>query len=193
MRPSGSAVCSASGFAETAARQDAVDGVGVERVRIKAAATPTQHVLMIRMLRIADRLQELAITPDPSHILRRTDPFPCQYPRVSHLHGGRGNTFEHKVMFPPITEIVLVDHPVLGLSQHVLESNLLLILAVDPELPIGLPVKRLATPELMQMTVGPTHNDLEESVKLVEGHISRDLEPSPNWRPGPAKRHFELK
>jgi hypothetical protein len=51
-----------------------IHGIEVEFLRVELAADPFQHILVALVLRIAYRLKELGVAPDPAAVLGRARP-----------------------------------------------------------------------------------------------------------------------
>lgn len=141
---------------------------------------------------MTDRLQELVVSPDAAYVLGRTGAPASQNAWALDPGPGRGDALEHDLILPAIAEIVLVYYLVLALSEHVLEPDFPLVLAPDAKLRIRLTVQDLPPAKLVQMTVGPAHDDLEDPVELIQGHVARRLEPSSDRRPGSTECHLQL-
>src|SRR5206468_2289132 len=71
-------------------------------------ANPFQHVLVLLMIRIANCFEEVAISPNAAAILRRTGPLSFWTNRVFLPWIGGQAALEENLVFPGITEIVLV-------------------------------------------------------------------------------------
>ena len=71
-------------------------------------SSPLSIFLVPLMFGISQRLKHFGVTPDAADIFGRTRLFPLQAERVLLAFFDRQVTFEHNLMLPAITEIVLV-------------------------------------------------------------------------------------
>jgi hypothetical protein len=82
----------------------AVRLANVEGLGIKSLASPLDHLFVIRVRGIADRLQKIRVPPDAADILRRTSPPAGGYNRISHLGLARKHLLKQYLVFPAVTE-----------------------------------------------------------------------------------------
>ncbi len=94
-------------------------------------------------------------------------------------------------MLPAVPEVVLITHPIPGPLKNVMKSCLPLADPPYAKLRIGLPVGNLPSLKLMKVSVSPTHDRLEDPMKLAQGDVPGHLEAPPNRRPGPAECDLE--
>ena len=81
--------------------------------------------------------------------------------------GSRGtHLLKHQLVFPTVTEIVLVRHSIFRMVQHLVEPNLPLALSLYSKLWIGSAVEIPRGLKLMKMAVGPSHQNLQDIMKL---------------------------
>jgi hypothetical protein len=60
-----------------------VDVIQIKGIWIELASHPFPHLLVLRVLRLANRLQEINVSPDATAILGGTGPFAGEAQRVA--------------------------------------------------------------------------------------------------------------
>ena len=145
---------------------------------------------MFRMLRVGDRLEQMVVARGAAAVVRRAGAGAGE--AGDRLGRGAGQKFFYKhVMLPAVTEVILVDQPVLGSMQQIAEPELSFIMALgvrseelrEPILGgIGL-IGILRQAEGMQVAVGPAKGQLQHGVELGQFDRGGDEEPSPDGRP----------
>lgn len=175
-----------------AAMECPVDFLNVEGIRIEGSTPPVAHVAVLGMLGITQRLEEVVVAPDAANIFGRAPALPTQNDGIPRSGRGGNHGFKYYIMLPPVPKVILVHHSGFRSTQHLAKTNLPFVPDLQPEFPIGLSVERLTRLELMKMAIGPTHGDLQNVVKPLEGDVRRNLKPPSNGGPRSAQAHFEL-
>ena len=88
--------------------QFAVHGIEVEPLRVKLAADPFQHILVALVLRVAYRLKELGVAPDPAAVLGRARPLTLDAAGILDLRLWVQGLFEDDLVLPGIAEVIFV-------------------------------------------------------------------------------------
>lgn len=118
------------GWGRPPAVKGAVRRANVEGFGVKSIASPLGHLFVIRVRRIAERLQKIRVPPDTANILRWSGPPAGGYNRISHFGLVRKHLLKQHLVFPAVTEIILVDHSILRMTQYVVEPSLSLSLSL---------------------------------------------------------------
>src|SRR5712671_617876 len=94
-------------------RQDFIDDQRIELFRIEFATDPFDHLLVLGMLRVADRRQEIRISPDAAAIVGRTGALAADADRNRQTFGSVENFFNDHLMLPAVAEVVQIQHRLL--------------------------------------------------------------------------------
>jgi len=76
---------------------------------------------MLGVFRIADRLQEIGISPDAAAIVGWAAALAVDATRNRQAACGVKYLFDSDLMLPAVTEIIFIDHCALGVRQHPVE------------------------------------------------------------------------
>ena len=83
----------------------------IEGFRIEPATHPVEHLLVLLVVGILNRLHEFGVAPDAATVLGRTGPFALQAPRIPLPPLGQDASLEKNIVPPRITEVILVLEP----------------------------------------------------------------------------------
>src|SRR5712691_43704 len=164
----------------------------VKRFRIEGVFTPLQILVMLRVIRVANRFQKGPIAPDTASIFWRTMPLPREAVWVSRLGLRLQDLLQKHLMVPSVAEVIFVEAFVVHVTHDLLEPASFFVDHVETVLWIGLTVVHAVRNELVEMRVRPTHRDLEDLVEFVEGRVILDLDASPHRGLAVFKRDLEL-
>src|SRR5260370_39542526 len=98
--------------------EPAVDLIDRKSLRIKIVAQPFQQLLVLVVLRIADRFQKVVETWQASTVFGRTMTLATQAERVCMSRFGREYFLDDNRMFPGVAEVVGVHCLRAGLAEY---------------------------------------------------------------------------
>ena len=140
---------------------------------------------MFFVIRIADRFQEIGIAPDSTAVFWWASSFSLQAGWIIGIGINCRAPLEQDLMFPSITEIVIVfeAEPIAGIGQDLTDVSLRGIITIEVIEPViqqfRITIVFTLDVEQMQMAVGPSPRRLDMLVKFVESAIL-NLDSSPN-------------
>ena len=82
-----------------------------ELLRVELAADPFHHFIVILVVRVTDRFQELGIAPDASHVLRWTRSRPFDAAGIRDIRLWLQDLLKDDLVLPGVAEVILVDEP----------------------------------------------------------------------------------
>ena len=178
--------------------QPEVDVRQIEGFGVKGAANPFFHAFMLRVFPVLEKLEQVCVTPDAAAIFRRTGVGPVQAKCGRGRRGiGRQNLLDGDFVFPGIAEIVFVAELRVfvggNLHQcgfHFIPIRLLAEAHVFGVAGIG--IAGIAGEEVVQVTVGPSHRDLQDGVEPAEVGVTRHSQPPPDGWLGADQDDFQV-
>ena len=93
------------------AAQFPIDLIRIERLRIETVPDPFQVFVMLRMIGVVDRLQQVLISDCSAYVFWWAGAGAHKANRVTHTFLRRKNAFNKEFMRPQVAEIVLVRKP----------------------------------------------------------------------------------
>jgi len=158
------------------------DPLDIKRVGVVAVG-PIGHLVMLLVVGIPDRLEEVGETTHPTDILRRTGVLPVDIAGVLAISVERTDAFDLDVVDPVITEVVDILEPLdapfdqgFQLEPALLENGMPQILEIGTRRPVD----AVADMELVQMAIEPPHRSLDDIVQPFEADIVGDGDTSPD-------------
>jgi hypothetical protein len=160
-----------------------VRAVEVEELWIPVFADPFAPFVVIGMLGIGHRVEKVCVAGPAAHVLRRARPCTFQAARRRRTGAGRKDLFDHDLVLPGITEVVLVDEPI-ALFRQGTEPWLAFIvdgIAKHRDIVgIGRAVADAADLKLMEMAVRPAHGCLDIAMDPGQGDAAGHLNATPD-------------
>lgn len=171
----------------------AIHGLYVKTRRIKVVATPLHHLVVIGVVRVADRLKETIVARNTSNIVGRACPATRKQMWIPRPRGSRNDGFQDDFVFPAVAEIVVVNESVFGATQNVGQSSRLLVSILDREEPSSCAsLSCLRNAEAVHVAIGPAHHDLQDKMNPLQRGVALHLKPPPDWWTRMKKRHLQL-
>ena len=144
---------------------------------------------MVRMFGVGDRFEQIIVARGPAAVIRWTGAGAGD--AGDRLGRGAWQKFFHQhLMLPAVTEVVLINQPVLGSMQQIAEAELLFLMALGVRSEklrerilggIGL-IGILLQAEGVQVTVGPAKGQLQHGVELGQFDRGGDKQAAPDGR-----------
>jgi hypothetical protein len=136
-----------------------VQGLSVERRGIEPATVPLHHLLMFGMSRISHHPEEMGVTAHSTDVIWRARSGSAENPGIASARPVSDGFLQQEFVLPTVTEIILIDHPVLGLPQEIVQPRPAFLVPLhrsgraNPRpFPTGL--------DRVHVTVGPAHHCL---------------------------------
>src|SRR3989344_8767462 len=89
-----------------------VDVVEIERLGIESIAEPFKHFLMVFVLRVFQRIEQVLVAPWPAAVLGRAGAAAFDAAWVMGAGFRREGLLDFQIVFPAVTEIVIVSNSV---------------------------------------------------------------------------------
>jgi len=133
------------------------------------------------VLWIRDGVQELAVAPGTADILRRTTPGALYDAWIDDTLDRRGDGFQHDHAAPAVAVVIKILEGALTIDDQRRELDL------APIIHLAILWRRhaihdLSELEVVQVIIGPTHEDLNDVVQAFEGDVGRHFDPAPDCR-----------
>src|SRR5271165_3599299 len=162
-----------------------VDFVHREFIRVEPATASYHHIIVILVVWVSDRFEELGIARDASHILRWACSCPFDAAGVRNIRLWFQDFLKEDLMLPGVPEVILVNEPDLpSRLGDLADRNLFLVhLFRAPVQVLGIEGSVGFAPdnELVQMAIFPAHDALKDFVKFAQSAI-RHVNPTPDRR-----------
>ena len=150
----------------------------VQADRVERSAVPADHVPVLLVRRIEDRLQKIHEPVRTADVLRRTAPGPVHEGWILHVRVAVANLLDDHVVPPVVAVVVGVDEPLHAACDQDAQPQALRL--VDRRLVIELPKRRIAVAaavdvEFPEVREGPPHGHLDRVVQSLQcrrqGHV----------------------
>ena len=150
----------------------------VETDRVERSAVPDNHVPVLLVRRIEDRLHEVHEPVRAADVLWRTAPGPVHESRIFPVRVAVANLLDDHVVPPVVAVVVGVDDPLHAACDQDAQPQALRL--VDRRLVIELPERRIAVAaavdvEFPEVREGPPHGHLDRIVQGLQcrrqGHV----------------------
>src|SRR5271165_1155991 len=172
-----------------------VDFVHREFIRVEPATAPYHYIIVILVVWVSDRFEELGIARDASHILRWACSCPFDAAGILDLRLWFQDFLKEDLMLPGVPEVILVNEPDLpSRLGDLADRNPLLVSFFHLPFPIFVIEGSVVFPpdnELVQMAILPAHDHLKDFVKFPQRAI-RHLNPPPYRWVALFQRELEL-
>src|SRR5258705_5599369 len=147
---------------------------------------------MIFVSGIEDNLEKFLIAPRPTHIFGRAMALSGKTHRTIGSFFPLQYFLQDHVVAPVVTEVVNIEERIaFGLQQFVERGERVVEYVDVAELVVGEAVNGAVLLELVEVTVGPPHDNLEHLMKMTQTDICRNSTPPPNRRTDVAKCDLE--
>src|SRR5215470_2426286 len=103
--------------------QGPIHRVDTEGRRIEVAPDPVEHLGVLRVVRVSDRLEEFLVARDAAAILGRAAPFASQTNGVPARRLGSQEFFNEYLVFPMVAKVVHVAEPPVLPRRHLTERH----------------------------------------------------------------------
>src|SRR5215475_14588733 len=143
-----------------------VDLVQIKGLRIKLAPDPVQHLLMLGVLRIVDRVQKARVPPDTTAILGRTGAFACEAYRVALPCFVGEHLFNEQLVVPAIAKVILIEELILFALHQGLQSYPASVFALHLLQHARVAILHTTDFKAVQMVAFPPHDALQNMVEL---------------------------
>jgi hypothetical protein len=130
---------------------------------------------------ICDGLQELAVAPRTADILGRTAPGALDEQRIGDARTHRRDGFQHHDAAPAVAVVVKILEGALAIDEECGQLDLALVIHLSI-LGRGHAIHDVSELEVVQVIIGPAHDDLNDVVQAFERHARRRLDPAPDRR-----------
>jgi hypothetical protein len=172
----------------------AIDFVYIERLWVETVPDPFQKLLVLRMVRVLERLQQALVSGHSAYVFGRTGARARKTNRIPHTCLWGKTVFDEELVLPPVPEIVLVGkarrltlndiaEPVFAPVDHFTQNHVALI---------RYPILLTPDEESVEVGVRPTHHDLQSVVEFGEGDVASHLELPPDGWMRAAESDLEL-
>ena len=136
---------------------------------------------MTLVLRICDGLQELAITPRAADILGRSASGALDEPRIVDALAYRPDGLQHDHAAPAIAVVVKILEGTLTIDEECGQLDLAPVIHLSI-LGRGHAIHDVSELEVVQVIIGPAHDDLNDVVQAFERHARWRFDPAPDRR-----------
>jgi len=143
---------------------------------------PFQAFFVVLVCRVGEDLQEVAVSPDATAVLRWAGAPAGEAAGIGNAWLDIGDGFDDNVMFPVVTEVVGVVELRTGAWGNLAES--LRRRAADIQVTVGDPVPCAWGLEDPHVVVLPAEGGLDDVVQFFESAARGHLHAAPNRRPG---------
>jgi len=96
------------------------------------------------------------------------------------------------VMLPVVTEVILVEKPLMEAKAKISQPDSLWIIVKAGAAIVGDAVLFAVDEKAMEMAVHPSHDQLQDMMKICNGSIGVDKKTTPDQRTNPTQSHLEL-
>ena len=201
-------------------RQFGVDFIEVELFGVEFPAYPFDELLVSLVLGVFKGFEHVIVAPDAAAVVGRAGEFALEAHRVIHTLSRRADLDHLDLVVPTVAEVVLIDELALDrrgqfaepcfpfilgvfklhsrvapatLAAHIL-SEFVPLFAVykSSNRSLGRLGPRVADDKLMQVRVGPAHNDLDDLVQVAQLYVAWHGDTPPDGRLAPEERDFEF-
>lgn len=110
--------------------QFCVDGVRIEKLRIEAAPEPLDHIVVIGVGGVTQRVDDARIIGRSATIVRRCAALPLHAAWIAAARDGVQNLLQYERMFPVVVEIAFVKERLPGLANDPAENDEVIVLHI---------------------------------------------------------------